>query len=64
MPQAQGAVAIAFDPCNGRRAGSGYVTVVTGRDYGDVAPASGSHAGTARGRLTVGRRVAILAASG
>src|SRR6202041_1113436 len=33
VPRAQDAVAIAFDPCNGRRAGSGYVTVATGRDY-------------------------------
>jgi transglutaminase-like putative cysteine protease len=64
VPEAQGAVAIAFDPCNGRRAGSGYVTVATGRDYADVAPTSGSYVGTARGRLTAGRRVGILAASG
>jgi hypothetical protein len=31
--RAQDAVAVAFDPCNGRRTGSGYVTVATGRDY-------------------------------
>jgi len=64
VPEARGAVAIAFDPCNGRRVGSGYVTVATGRDYADVAPTSGSYVGTARGRLTAGRRVGILAASG
>jgi transglutaminase-like putative cysteine protease len=63
VPEARGAVAIAFDPCNGRRAGSGYVTVATGRDYADVAPTSGSYVGTARGRLTADRRVGILAAS-
>jgi transglutaminase-like putative cysteine protease len=63
-PEARGAEAIAFDPCNGRRAGSGYVTVATGRDYSDVAPTSGSYVGTACGRLTADRRVGILAASG
>jgi transglutaminase-like putative cysteine protease len=64
VPEAHRAAAVAFDPCNGRRAGSGYVTVATGRDYSDVAPTSGSYVGTACGRLTAGRRVGILAASG
>jgi transglutaminase-like putative cysteine protease len=64
LPKRRGAVAVAFDPCNGRRAGTGYVTVATGRDYADVAPTSGSYIGTARGRLTAGRRVGLLAASG
>ena len=64
VPEARrGAVAVPFDPCNGVRAGSGYVTVATGRDYADVAPTSGSYVGTAQGRLTAGRRVGILAAS-
>jgi transglutaminase-like putative cysteine protease len=62
-PERRGAVAVPFDPCNGRRAGSGHVTVATGRDYADVAPTSGSYVGTARGRLTAGRRVGVLAAS-
>ena len=60
----RGAVAVPFDPCNGRRAGGDYVTVATGRDYADVAPTSGSYVGTARGRLTADRRVGVLAASG
>lgn len=64
VPQARGAMAVAFDPCNGRRIDSRYVTVATGRDYADVAPTSGSYVGTACGRLTAGRRVGILAASG
>jgi transglutaminase-like putative cysteine protease len=64
VPEQRGAVAVPFDPCNGRRAGSGYVTVATGRDYADVAPTSGSYVGKARGRLTAGRRVGVLAASG
>jgi transglutaminase-like putative cysteine protease len=54
-------MAVAFDPCNGRRAGAGYVTVATGRDYRDVAPASGSYTGTSAGRLTANRRVGVLA---
>jgi transglutaminase-like putative cysteine protease len=61
--RARDAVAVAFDPCNGRRAGSGYVTVATGRDYADVAPTSGSYIGTSRSRLTTDRRVGVLAAA-
>jgi len=63
VPRAQEAVAAAFDPCNGRRAGSGYVTVATGRDYSDVAPTSGSYIGTSRSSLTTDRRVGVLAAA-
>lgn len=58
---ADDAMAVAFDPCNGRRAGAGYVTVATGRDYSDVAPASGSYTGTSPGRLSTDRRVGVLA---
>jgi transglutaminase-like putative cysteine protease len=61
VARGQEAMAVAFDPCNGRRAGAGYVTVATGRDYGDVAPASGSYSGSSRGRLTANRRVGVLA---
>lgn len=63
VPRAQDAIAIAFDPCNGRRAGNGYVTVATGRDYSDVAPASGSYIGTSSSRLTTDRRVGVVAAA-
>jgi transglutaminase-like putative cysteine protease len=63
VPSARDAVAVAFDPCNGRRANSGYVTVATGRDYADVAPTSGSYIGTSRSRLTTDRRVGVLAAA-
>jgi transglutaminase-like putative cysteine protease len=62
VPSGHEAVACAFDPCNGRRAGNGYVTIATGRDYSDVAPTSGSYIGTARGSLTTDRRVGVLAA--
>ncbi|HEX9355634.1 MAG TPA: transglutaminase family protein [Streptosporangiaceae bacterium] len=63
VPQARDAVAVSFDPCHGRRAGSGYVTVATGRDYGDVAPTSGSYVGTSGSRLTARRQVGVLAAA-
>lgn len=59
----QEAVAVAFDPCNGGRAGSGYLTIATGRDYADVAPTSGSYAGTSRSYLAADRRVGVLSAS-
>jgi transglutaminase-like putative cysteine protease len=63
VPRAHKAVAVAFDPCNGGRAGSGYVTVATGRDYSDVAPTSGSYIGMSRSRLTTDRRVGVIAAA-
>lgn len=55
--------AVAFDPCNGCRAGAAYITVATGRDYADVAPTSGRYAGDASGRLTVTKRVGVVAAA-
>jgi transglutaminase-like putative cysteine protease len=59
MPDPAGARAVALDPCNGRLAGKDYVTVATGRDYADVAPTSGTYAGTARGTLTATKRVGV-----
>lgn len=63
VPRAHDAVAVPFDPCNGRRAGSDYVTIATGRDYSDVAPVSGSYIGASRNHFTTDRRVGILAAA-
>lgn len=63
VPRGDEAVALAFDPCNGRRAGKDYVTIATGRDYRDVAPTSGSYLGTSRASLTCDRRVGVLAAA-
>jgi len=63
VPRAGHAEAVAFDPCNGRRTDSGYITIATGRDYSDVAPTSGSYLGASRGHLTTNRRVGILAAA-
>jgi transglutaminase-like putative cysteine protease len=63
VPRGEEAMVLALDPCNGRPAGSGYLTVATGRDYDDVAPASGTYLGSSAGRLTTGRRVGVLAAA-
>jgi len=63
VPRAHDAVAVAFDPCNGCRTTSSYVTVATGRDYSDVAPACGSYVGVSRNQLTSDRRVGVLAAA-
>jgi transglutaminase-like putative cysteine protease len=57
-----GARALAFDPCHGRRAGSDYLTVATGRDYTDVAPTSGTYIGSARGTLTATKRLDVALA--
>jgi transglutaminase-like putative cysteine protease len=63
IPDGAAARAVAFDPGNGCRAGSGYLTVATGRDYADVAPTSGSYVGAAASRLTAQRRVGVLFAA-
>jgi transglutaminase-like putative cysteine protease len=57
-----GARAVAFDPCNGRRAGREYLTVATGRDYHDVPPTSGTYVGAAHGTLTATKRVDVMLA--
>jgi transglutaminase-like putative cysteine protease len=62
LPDPAGARAVAFDPCNGRRAGRDYLTVATGRDYTDVAPTSGTYLGSARGALTATKRVGVALA--
>lgn len=51
--------AIALDPCNGCRVDARYLTVATGRDYADVAPMSGTYAGTARGQLAATKHVGL-----
>ncbi len=55
--------AVAFDPCNGCRAGSRHLPVATGRDYADVAPTSGRYAGAARGRLTADKQLGVTVAA-
>jgi transglutaminase-like putative cysteine protease len=55
------AEALALDPCNGRRAGAGHVTVATGRDYADVAPTAGTYVGAPTGRLSTTRSLGVVA---
>ena len=64
VADAAGARAVAFDPCNGRRAGRDYLTVATGRDYTDVAPTSGTYIGAARGTLTATKQLRVAPARG
>ena len=45
-----------LDPTHNRRAGSTYVTIAVGRDYGDVAPTSGSYRAAAQGGNLLARR--------
>ena len=61
VPDSGAAMAVPFDPCHGRRADATYVTVATGRDYTDVAPASGTYVGAPGGRLTTSRQVGVIA---
>jgi transglutaminase-like putative cysteine protease len=63
VPDSGAAMAVAFDPCHGRRANASYVTVATGRDYRDVAPTSGTYVGNSGGRLTTSRHVGVVAAA-
>ncbi len=57
------AIAVPFDPCNGRPGTARYLTVATGRDYTDVAPTSGSYVGSPGARLVTDRRLAVLSAA-
>jgi transglutaminase-like putative cysteine protease len=52
--------AVAFDPTHDRRVGPRYVTVAVGRDYGDVAPTSGTYEGLHAGELTTVKRAAVV----
>ena len=64
VPDGDAALAVAFDPCHGRRADGRYVTVALGRDYADVAPTSGTFVGPPGGRLTTSRQVGVVAIDG
>ncbi|PZS17427.1 MAG: transglutaminase family protein [Pseudonocardiales bacterium] len=55
--------AVAFDPCNGCRAGSRHLPVAAGRDYTDVAPTSGRFAGAGRGRLSADKQLGVTIAA-
>jgi transglutaminase-like putative cysteine protease len=63
VPDGDRARAVAFDPCNGCRAGSRHLPVAAGRDYADVAPTSGRFAGTSQGRLTADKQLGVTSAA-
>ena len=60
LPDGPRAVALALDPTHARAVTLEYVVVAVGRDYGDVAPTSGSFCGPG-GQLSSRRRVAVTA---
>ena len=49
-----------FDPTHGRRANLTYLTVAVGRDYGDVAPTSGSYRAGHGGSLTARKEARVV----
>ena len=52
---------VALDPTHDRAVTLSYVTVALGRDYGDVAPTSGTYRARHSGELSSRRRVALTA---
>lgn len=56
-------VARAFDPTHGSEPGMNYVTVATGRDYGDVAPTSGTFVAPHQGELSTSKRTGLTSIS-
>jgi len=63
VPEGDRARAIAFDPCNGSRAGARHLPVAAGRDYADVAPTSGRYSGEASGVLTADKQLGVTVAA-
>jgi transglutaminase-like putative cysteine protease len=60
IPDGEGhARVLALDPTNGRSSGMTYVTIAVGRDYGDIAPVSGSYVASHAGVLTMSKRVTV-----
>ncbi len=61
-PQAGGTwTAYPFDPTHGRMPWLNYLTVAVGRDYGDVAPTSGSFRAPYAGHLSTKKRAGVTA---
>jgi transglutaminase-like putative cysteine protease len=61
VPRAAGdADVVALDPTHDRPAGMTYLTIAVGRDYGDVAPLSGTYIAPHGGFLTAQKRVALM----
>ena len=60
-PAGAGHVAWPFDPTHGNEPGLNYITVAVGRDYGDVAPTSGSFKAPYGGHLSTQKRAGVTA---
>jgi len=54
-------VAIPFDPTHGTEPGLNYITIAVGRDYGDVAPTSGTFRAPYGGQLSASKRADMTA---
>lgn len=54
-------IARPFDPTHGTEPGLNYLTVAVGRDYGDVAPTSGTYRAPVSGNLTARKHVGVTA---
>lgn len=59
--EGSGAAGWPLDPTHGRPADTTYLTVAVGRDYGDVAPTSGSYRAGHGGSLTAHKEVRVIA---
>lgn len=59
LPGGQGYAALPFDPTHGNRPGLNYITVAVGRDYGDVAPTSGTFRAPYGGQLSTSKRAGL-----
>jgi transglutaminase-like putative cysteine protease len=54
-------IAHPFDPTNGTEPGLNYITIAVGRDYGDVAPTSGTFRAPYGGQLSASKRADVTA---
>ena len=61
QPVGTGHVAWPFDPTHGNEPGLNYITVAVGRDYGDVAPTSGTFRAPYGGQLSTTKRAGVTA---
>lgn len=60
VPEGGRARVVSLDPTHGRMTGMTYLTIAVGRDYGDVAPLSGSYLSPHAGTLTTAKRVTVM----
>lgn len=63
LPGARAGTSIAhpFDPTHGTEPGLNYITIAVGRDYGDVAPTSGTFRAPYGGHLSASKRADVTA---